>query len=64
MHASRESRREAIKQYTLLFEKPVFNATVYIDCRIDTLCFLANEDEFKALNLEFDFWAGDSNTLT
>ena len=61
LHTSRESRREAMKQYTLLFVKSVLNATVYIDCRIDTLCFFANKDGFRLLDFEFYFCTWDSD---
>ncbi|KAH6719818.1 hypothetical protein BKA61DRAFT_707737 [Leptodontidium sp. MPI-SDFR-AT-0119] len=37
LHTSRESHEEALKQYSLLFEDSVLNATVYIDVSIDTL---------------------------
>ncbi|KAH7360724.1 hypothetical protein BKA65DRAFT_533972 [Rhexocercosporidium sp. MPI-PUGE-AT-0058] len=45
-YTSRESRREALKQYSLLFEDYVLNSSAYIDVRTDTLylCDILTEE--------------------
>ncbi|KAL5326749.1 hypothetical protein ACEPPN_004438 [Leptodophora sp. 'Broadleaf-Isolate-01'] len=54
LHTSRESHEEALKQYSLLFEDSVLNATVYIDVSIDTLYLPKNEQE-RSVHLAVSF---------